>query len=160
MKVHAANILPLTRNEEISVPVKGVGGIFSFLFGGSDLQAQSQASDQALIDDLKRKHDAGLISDDVYAQSMAHLNQQVADTATIPAQIDAAGAAGLQEGYQNELSAVTTIVKTPFSLAGDIGGSILKGIPWWIWAGGALYLFLHLGGGGYVERHARAALSK
>ena len=160
MKVYASDILPLSRSEVITVPVRGVGGIFSFLFGGGELQADAQVKDQALIDDLNRKHDAGLISDDVYRQSMAHIGIQVADTATIPAQIDNAGVEGIQEGYQAELGAVTTIVKAPFNIAGDIGSSILKGIPWWVWAGAAALIFVKLGGGGYVTRRAQAALSK
>lgn len=155
--------------------VAGVSGLFDFLYGAPALQEQSSQLDQKLADINNQALASGKVDQQTYDQTVAHLAQQVQDTANITGSIDAAAVQGVIEGYQNELSAIQAVPEFAGKLAGDVltaatkgvsagVGSIGKGLfgslPWWVWVGGAVALFIYLGGGSYAVRHARSALSK
>jgi hypothetical protein len=121
---------------------------------GYDAEAEQKRSQQ-LDQGLSNYNDSTNYYDRLDAQNRAaayaHLQQQQADTATIPQQVDAGFAEGLQQGLQNELGYVRTVSDTTNEILGSLGKSIFGAIPWWFWLFGLLALFLYMGGGQFLK---------
>jgi hypothetical protein len=138
-----------------------------------ELQRESEASDNALAEFEARKaaRDQEYL-DELYFYGLGDDSQQTAldrrvaierehlatqrmDTAEIPASLDAAADEGLNEGAAN----VTGFVGGVFGVVGKALGSVLKGVPFWLWLVLAAVLFVWLGGGGFLAGKARKALA-
>lgn len=162
--------------------VNGVGSWYNPLtwemvtgYDAAEQQRKSAELDALLAEVNQQALTTGTVDEATYNETVLHIAAQVAETERIDESMDAAVVEGLIEGYKNELAVLEGIPKYAGRLTGDVlgavtsgvgrgAGSILGGIfgniPWWVWAGGAVALFLYLGGGRYVERHARSAFTK
>lgn len=78
----------------------------------------------------------------------AHLELQAEQDRDIDQQIEEAFDEGLEEGAEN----VTGVLKKPFEVAGAGIGAILRAVPWWVWLGVAVYVFLSLGGLAWLRK--------
>ena len=126
-------------------------------------QQQQITADKAAAGDYTPEQLA-LINADYASQPTNSVTDQAA-------QIDTAFASGLGDaaahpvdsfanGLAWEGNAAGSVVKTVSSGIGSGLKGLLGGVPFWLWVVGALALFLWLGGGGFVTRRARGALSK
>lgn len=66
--------------------------------------------------------------------------------ANVVGSVDSEFAAGAKEGLQNVLNAPGKIVGGVGSGLSSVVWGIVKNVPWWIYAGGAVALFIWLGG--------------
>jgi hypothetical protein len=181
MRIYAADVLPLTRRPFVSVPVQGLGGIFSTVeswftgYDSSQQQAQSATLDAQLATLNQQASQTGKIDEATYQQTVAHLAAQIEATQNIPADVNQAFVDGALEGYKSELAVLESIPEYAGRVAGDVLaaitrgvtkglGSALKGVgsnlPWWVWVGGAVALFLYLGGGRVVHYQAERAVRR
>ncbi len=74
-----------------------------------------------------------------------HLADQYAATADQSAQMSEAFAEGAKQGLDAEVNFVHGALDT-------VGGAVWKAIPWWVWLGGAIALFVYLGGGVWIRK--------
>ncbi len=155
----------------------GLGGIPNLVeswvtgYNAADLQAQSTALDNQLAAMNQQALATGTIDDATYNTTVQHLATQIAATQAIPADINAAWVDGALAGYQSDLTVLNSIPKYAGKVTGDVLGAILTGtgsgigsilgkLPWWIYVGGALALFVYLGGGKAVEYQARKRIAR
>ena len=159
----------------VTVPVQGVGGIFSTVeswFTGYDreaLQQQSAELDAKLAALNEQARTTGTVDAATYQDTVNHIAAQIAETAAQGEQIDQAYVEGVVEGYQNELGALEAIPQYAGKLTGDVLGAVTRGVsggvgsigkgifgnlPWWVWVGGAAALFFYFGGGQVLKHQA------
>ena len=74
--------------------------------------------------------------------------------------VDADFQAGLKEGVNNVLDAPGKVVGAVGDATSQLGWGILKNIPWWVWIGGAIALFIYLGGLPLLSAIARGKVAK
>lgn len=121
------------------------------LFLGTDLSAAQAQSDQldAKINAANQKlESAGYVPQgyaDVAAQDIAAGDTSTGDN-NVVASVDSEFVAGLQQGANNVLQAPGKVVGAAGSGASTLLGGILKNIPWWIYGGALVALFVWMGG--------------
>ena len=151
--------------------VQGLSGLTDWWYGTDQLQKESADLDaqlQKMNEEAKAK---GTIDQATYDATVAHLATQIKDTQNIPAGVDQAFVDGALEGYQSDLAVLNSIPKYAGKVSGDVLhaittgvgsglGSIVGGIPFWLWIAGGVALFVYLGGGKVVEHQARKRISR
>lgn len=116
------------------------------LFGADDLQSEGDALDAELRRVNERDYSEGGRIYNIIEQSSGQAAadgayQTVLDnltsgaTGNVSQQLEQEFDLGWEEGKQN----VTGAVSKAFSVVTDIAGTVLKGVPWWIWALVILY---------------------
>lgn len=106
-----------------------------------DLQKEGDAADRKLAELNARDYGEGgriynLIQDQSgttaaeYAQGTVQKNLQSSQTGNVSEQVDAAFDEGWEDGKRN----VSGFIGKTFGVVGDVLTSVLKGIPWWVWA--------------------------
>jgi hypothetical protein len=153
----------------LGVKVRGLGA-WGDLFTGYDseqLQTESAALDDQLAVLNQQARDKGTIDEATYQKTVEHLAQQIRATEQIPADVDQAFVDGALEGYKADLAVLEAIPKYAGRVTGDVLGALGRGafsglgaLPWWVWVGGAVALFLHLGGGHVLEHQARKRIAR
>lgn len=93
---------------------------------------------------LQARQDAGTI-DPAAAQSLSDYGNSVSNDSENQA-YGQGFAEGAQEGLNNVLNAPGKVVGAVGSGASQALWGVLKNIPWWIYAGGVVVLFVWLGG--------------
>lgn len=123
----------------------------SFLTGGIDLDAEQKRS--AELDAAHKAQNDLLVGRGLITQDQADEAAARIDTASAEGGLlDTNGAvtdefvAGAQEGLQNVLAAPGKAVGAVTGGLGTALGGILKNIPFWLYALGAVALFIWLGG--------------
>lgn len=67
----------------------------------------------------------------------------------------------IQTAFDEELDArANSIIGGPLRGIGDVLGSVLKAVPWWIWIGAALGVFGWLGGFSWLAKITRGKLAR
>ncbi len=137
---------------------------------GAAADAQLKALDQADLD-------SGKITQDQYNTEISNIDDEAytdspTDIAVVTA---AAGIQGAAEAATDPVQVVETGLDWEASTAGTVAGSAVKAasdaaktaagsffskIPWWVYPVVVIGLFLYLGGGGFLERKARARFSR
>jgi hypothetical protein len=107
----------------------------------AELDAKIQAANQALED--QGYVPAGYT--DLAAQDVAQGNASTG-VDNVVASVNSEAAAGAAEGLNNVLTAPGKAVGLIGSGANTLLGGILKNIPWWVYLGGAVALFIWMGG--------------
>jgi len=131
---------------------------------GAQLDAQLQAMNE-------EAHAKGTIDQTTYNKTVEHLATQIAATHDIPADINAGYVEGALAGYKSDLAVLEGIPKYAGRITGDVLGAVLSGtgsglgaifgsVPLWVWIGGAIALFVYLGGGKAVEFQARKRIAR
>ncbi len=128
-------------------------------FGADELQATGDAADAKLAEMNQRDYAPGgrlynkiaaqqgtSAADAAYKATLNNLDTGA--TGNVSAQIDAAFEEGLQDGANN----ITGFVSGAFKFVGKALGSILLGIPVWVWLALAAIAFFYLGGGAVLRR--------
>lgn len=131
----------------------------SSLFGSGKLQADGDAADAKLAEMNQRDYAPGgrlynkiatqqgtAAADAAYQQTLNNLESGA--TGNVSSQIDAAFDEGLQDGANN----ITGFVSGAFKFLGKALGSILLGIPVWVWLAVGAAAFFYLGGGVWIRR--------
>jgi hypothetical protein len=118
-------------------------------YSSSELQAQSDALDAQMAAKNQELADAGYITQDQVAAAQANMVAGNISTGAsdVAASMDAGFVEGAQQGLNNVLDAPGKVVGAVGDAAGQLGWGILKNIPWWVWIGGAIALFIWMGGG-------------
>lgn len=140
-------------------------------YNASDLQAEGHALDDSLTAMNAQALANGTIDDATYNATVQHLATQIAATQGIPDDINAAWVDGALEGYKSDLAVLNAIPKYAGKVTGDVLGAITRGagsgvasllgsLPWWLYLGGAIALFVYLGGGKAVEYQARKRIAR
>lgn len=121
------------------------------LFLGTSLDEQQQLSnelDAKITAANQQLEAAGYVQPgyaDLAAQDIAAGNASTgADN--VVASVDSEAIAGAKEGLNNALNAPGKLVGLAGSGASTLLGGILKNIPWWVYAGGLVALFVWMGG--------------
>ena len=118
---------------------------------GVDPAAEQARSDAA--DAGNQAIDQQLLEQGTWTQ--AQYDQAQADTAAgnastgvndVAGSINQAAEQGLAEGFQNVLDAPGKVVGAVGSSASSMLWGIIKAIPWWVWIGGLVALFVWMGG--------------
>jgi len=155
----------------------GYSGLLDIFTGynSEEQQATSDSLDAQLAKLNDEARATGKIDQSTYDQTVAHIAQQVADTAAQPEQINQAFVDGVVEGYQNELKVLESVPQYAGKISGDVLSAVTKGtvsgvgsilggvfgnIPWWMWVGGVAALFFYFGGGAVVSHQARKRIGK
>jgi hypothetical protein len=105
------------------------------LFGADDLQKEGAALDAQLAALNERDYGPGGRYYNAGNYEVIKQNLETGATGNVDSQINEAFFEGLQEGKNN----ITGAVGGTFDLFGGGLGAILKGIPWYVWAGVFLY---------------------
>jgi hypothetical protein len=128
-------------------------GFWNFITGTTPQAEQDQqlADKKAAYEAaLQRRQDAGTITPEQVAADQAYVSGiQLEDT-------DAGAAQGFKEGLQEGFNNVLSAPGKAVGFAGDSLGSalwgILKNIPWWLYIGAAAAVFLYFGGAALLAR--------
>lgn len=118
--------------------------LFGWLYGASDEQARGDALDAQLAQMNRDALDSGRWSEDQFNQAEA--NREAGLTGDVAESIDGEFYTGLNEGWNNVLNAPGKAVGAIGDASGSLLGGVLKNIPWWAWVGGAIALFVWMGG--------------
>lgn len=121
------------------------------LFLGTSLdeqQAQSDALDVKIRDANQRLEAAGYVPSGYADTAAADIAAGNVSTGAdhVVASVNQEFIAGAQAGLQNVLQAPGQVVGLAGSGLTTIVGGILKAIPWWIYLGGLVALFVWMGG--------------
>jgi hypothetical protein len=135
------------------------------LFLGVDLSAEQQRSqelDAAIQQKNQQLADTYNYDPNYVANAGADIAAGNASTGAndVVGAVDSDFAAGMQEGFQNVLQAPGKAVGAVGDAAGTLGWGILKNIPWWVWIGGAIALFIWMGGGELLAVSLRGRLAR
>ena len=102
---------------------------------------------------LQENHDAArVVVNDPHAtddqiRRVFNLIPNEVDVADLRAQVEATSAgSALAEGWRETTELPGEAAGFALDTAGSVGLGILKNFPWWVWAGGALYLAVAVGG--------------
>jgi hypothetical protein len=108
---------------------------------GNAADVANQAINQKLLEQ-------GLLTQAQYDSTVQDFAQGNADTGTANPQAAITGEfdAGLAQGANNILSAPGKVVGAVGDASGSLLWGILKAIPWWVWIGGLVALFVWMGG--------------
>lgn len=112
-------------------------------------QARSEQLDQATRDLNQEYLERGLWTQDQYDQAMENMvaGNESTGADNVVGSVTAEAQAGLQEGLDNVLSAPGKVVDAVVGQgAGKVLWGIVKAIPWWVWIGGGIALFIWMGG--------------
>ncbi len=110
-------------------------GLLSFFYGGDKLQAEGDALDAKLAESNAELYGPGGKFYNAGQWSQIQQNMSTGSTGNVSAQLNDAFAEGLNEGKNN----ITGAVSGTFDLAGGGLAAVLKGIPWYVWAGVLLF---------------------
>jgi hypothetical protein len=112
-------------------------GLLSWIYGGDQLQAEGDKLDAQIADTYGKDYAPG--GRFYNAGQWNQIQQDLANSQTgnVSQQLNDAFAVGLQEGKNN----ITSAVSGTFDLAGGGLGALLKGVPWYVWAGVILFFF-------------------
>src|SRR5438477_9780118 len=104
MRSRSRRQFPIRQPALVSVPVQGVGSIWSWAgsfftgYDSAELQAQSQALDEQLARLNQEAHATGHVDQATYEATVQHLAAQIEATQQIPEDIDQAFIDGALEG--------------------------------------------------------------
>jgi hypothetical protein len=121
------------------------------LFLGVDLSAEQDRSknlDQQISQKNQQLADAGFLTQAQADAANADIAQTSANTGMndVVGSVDTEFAAGIQEGLNNVLNAPGKVVGAVGNASSTLLGGILKAIPWWVYLGLAVALFVWMGG--------------
>ena len=110
-------------------------GLLSYFYGGDQLQAEGNALDAKLAASNAELYGPGGKYYNAGQWSQIQQNMATGATGDVSAQLNDAFAVGLNEGKAN----ITSAVSGTFDLAGGGLAAVLRGIPWYVWAGLILF---------------------
>jgi len=122
--------------------------LLSWFYGGDALQKQGEALDAQIVQNAQERYGPG--SPNYNAGQWAAIEQNLASGATgnVEAQLNDAFMSGIEDGKNN----ITGAVSGSFDFVGGGLGSVLKGIPWYVWAGVLVFFFWPYIAGRLVKR--------
>jgi hypothetical protein len=104
-------------------------------------QARSDELDQQRIDLEKRRADLGYITPEQAQANIANIASQKED---VSGDLNQAFGEGLKEGYDAETGGIKKTLAFPFKFIWDA-------LPWQIWLGGLVALFVYMGGWVWIK---------
>lgn len=104
-------------------------------------QARGDALDAQLNALNDRAYADGKISADELRRRQ---DEQAANYIDVGGQVDQAFVEGAKEGYDNTTGFIKSTIAAPFKFVWDI-------LPWEVWLGGAVFLFVYMGGWVWIK---------
>lgn len=110
-------------------------GLLDRLFGTDEETARGRQLDAAL--QAENERDRERYGENWYAQTQANLNRPATVDSQPAYNVDAS--AEVNQAFDDEWAAgvdrLGNAATAPLRVVGDIGGSILSKLPWWVWVG-------------------------
>lgn len=112
--------------------------------GGVDLDEEAQRAEQIRQQDLQlqaKRLQQGKIDDAAYQDQLTRIQADYEQTANIEQDVQDA----FDQEYDAGLNRLTKTASGPFNVFGDVVGSLLKALPWWLWVALLAYLAFQFG---------------
>lgn len=114
-----------------------MSAILNWLYGGNELQAESDRLDAQLSTVNNDALARGAITKEQYDETNANISRGILD---VSGELETSFGEGLKEGQSN----IRKTIAAPFNAAFAI-------IPWQLWVVGGVGLFIYMGGAQYLK---------